>query len=145
MSSLAAPTHQPHALTIGFLTVPVEIRRQIYAEILVCKFHICFCCFDPEQITFDLDPDCRIQGLHPAILGVNKAIHDEAADVLYAQNRFRLSHLREKHLECPTLEPFFLAHRDRQRDADPPYMRPVGCADTGGQGRQGLETCTFCG
>lgn len=89
------------------LPVPFEIRRFIYTELLVCDRHISFRRFDREQNPFGLDRDCRALGLHPAILGVNKATNAEAAAILYAQNRFHLFYAPHEFPKCPDLEPFF--------------------------------------
>lgn len=89
------------------LPVPIEIRRLIYAELLVCDRHVLFRRFDREESPFVLDRDCRALGLHPAILGVNKATNAEAVAILYAQNRFHILYAPHEFPKCPDLEPFF--------------------------------------
>lgn len=70
----------PHLEALGFEAFPAEVRLKIYRELLINE---------DEQ---DLDPPEMCgnpgSGLHPQILACNKKIHDEAATVLYGENRF---------------------------------------------------------
>ena len=70
-----------------FFDLPLELRLQIYSELLVF----------PEPIVFELDYDpgllplvrCKRGGLCPALLRVNKKVYSEANMVFYSDNHFR--------------------------------------------------------
>ena len=71
----------------NFLQVlPLELRRQIYRELLLAK----------EEIAapgLDLRPkspskSVETHQLHPAILRVNKQTYSEASTILYEENKF---------------------------------------------------------
>lgn len=79
----------------GFLNLPVEIRLMIYENLLIHQ--------DGPYIMassyMHVDRTSREKplGLSPAILRVNKQIHNEASPVLYSKNRFRfLNHIDSK-------------------------------------------------
>lgn len=69
-----------HLRTLEFEAFPTEIRLKIYRELLVDKDGQEL---DPPEIRGFSD-----KGLHPRILACNRKIHDEAAAVLYGENRF---------------------------------------------------------
>ncbi|KAJ4141273.1 hypothetical protein NW768_000484 [Fusarium equiseti] len=68
---------QPHKT--GFLDLPVEIRLEIYDQLLITAPYTR--CGRP----------CPEQKVHASLLRTNRQIHDEATDLLYGSNTF-LSH-----------------------------------------------------
>jgi hypothetical protein len=71
-----------------FLELPTEIRLKIYAELLVVEESI------PLVLVYSTPPRAvrrrqRGDELSPAVLRLNKHIHDEAGPVLYSHNVFR--------------------------------------------------------
>lgn len=90
------------------LPVPFEIRQQIYNELLVCRDHIFLELAGSEQADFfAVVSNNGALGLHPSVLGVNRATNAEAAAALYARNRFRITYAPHRHPRCPSIEPFF--------------------------------------
>ncbi|KAJ9161147.1 hypothetical protein NKR19_g2579 [Coniochaeta hoffmannii] len=69
--------------------LPAEIRLKIYSELLVLEESI------PLVLEYSTPPLRAVRrrqkgdGLCPAVLRLNKQVHDEASPVLYSQNVFR--------------------------------------------------------
>ncbi|KAF9869467.1 hypothetical protein CkaCkLH20_13064 [Colletotrichum karsti] len=83
-----------------FLDIPIEIRLEIYSHLLLCP---------PLD---KLAPDTRpVQRLHPAILKVNRQIHDEASPILYCKNIF-LAH-ETLLASFPRLRPWYPPVKER--------------------------------
>ncbi len=82
----------------GFLSLPIELRTQIYGWVLISASEIKILtpyCEDKQQLV-----PARSGGVPPehdriytAILRTCKAIHDEAYTILYSQNQFTLVQL----------------------------------------------------
>ncbi|UPK93472.1 hypothetical protein LCI18_004407 [Fusarium solani-melongenae] len=68
------PSEQPHQT--GFLDLPVEIRLEIYDQLLRTTPYT-KCCRP--------GPDSKV---HASLLRTNRQIHDEATDLLYGSNTF---------------------------------------------------------
>ena len=72
--------------TFPLLSLPCELRLQIYENLLVTPEPVgpfCHCRYWRKQALWG-------RPLEPQILRVCRRVHDEAADVLYKQNAFRL-------------------------------------------------------
>ncbi|KAH7359749.1 hypothetical protein BKA66DRAFT_445259 [Pyrenochaeta sp. MPI-SDFR-AT-0127] len=65
----------------NFLSLPSEIRNNIYERLLVLQ----------EPIEFRYSKFERLQNLTPELLLVNKTIYREASSLMYAQNCFNIS------------------------------------------------------
>lgn len=68
---------------MSFLRLPIEIRVQIYSEVLVRS--------EPLDFSWVLSPILPSQryGLTPTILYLNKQVHSEASPLLYTNNVFQ--------------------------------------------------------
>jgi hypothetical protein len=64
-------------MSANFLSLPSEIRNDIYEQLLVLQ--------EPIKVWFG---QSQLQALTPGLLRANKTVHLEASSVLYAQNRF---------------------------------------------------------
>jgi hypothetical protein len=67
-------------LSVNFFSLPSELRNKIYEQLLVPQEPVA--CWIKPCVLF------QKEGLTPALLRVNKAVHSEASSILYAQNRF---------------------------------------------------------
>jgi hypothetical protein len=72
----------------GFLDLPVEIRLQIYSELLIQSETIVVPWTSGDWLT--TNTVC----VYPEILRVNKKIHSEASPILYSENRFKFPGFR---------------------------------------------------
>ncbi|KAF3905775.1 hypothetical protein AA313_de0204119 [Arthrobotrys entomopaga] len=70
--------------TITFLTLPPELRNQIYKYLLI--FNIPPLPPPPHHLSYYID--IPTPSLHVSILRVNRQIHDEASRILYSYNVF---------------------------------------------------------
>jgi hypothetical protein len=82
----------PSSTTMTLLTLPKELRLQIFSELLV----------DPDPIVFGANWDFsrspsrplvryKEDGLCPAVLQLNRQTHSEASPILYINNCFKFS------------------------------------------------------
>ena len=79
----------------SFLQVlPLELRRQIYSELLIAKHEVLPPVADLKAMyPIEINP---IKQLHPAILRVSKQTYSEAVNILYEDNHFYFNNT--KHL-----------------------------------------------
>ncbi|QSZ36731.1 hypothetical protein DSL72_006614 [Monilinia vaccinii-corymbosi] len=68
-------------MSTNFLSLPSELRNNIYEQLLVLQ----------EPISITMFWEFQPQELTPGLLRANKTIHGEASFVLYAYNRFDLT------------------------------------------------------
>jgi hypothetical protein len=97
-----------------FLLLPLEIRQQIYAL-----------CLEGRETHPVQWPALKFShDLHPALLGVNRQIHAEAAPFLYTKNRFTFLHPSDCNVFTYIMDKSFahtltsLIFRLRDRDSD---------------------------
>ena len=74
-----ASTSSKTGVPTSFFSLPRELRNQIYAYVLVDEDYI-----NPWDWNYP-------HMLFPQLLRTNKTLHDEAAEVLYAHNRFNFA------------------------------------------------------
>jgi hypothetical protein len=86
-SSSPLPPSPSRVSGLNFLDFAIEIRLKIYSELLVRSEPIVFVAnYRPSSPSLFLS---KREGLCPALLRVNKKVHDEARSLLYSNNRFR--------------------------------------------------------
>lgn len=90
-------------MVTNFFDIPLELREKIYFELLVV----------PDTIVVPLDPPgrkkwLRKRGLCPEILRVNKKTYREARQLLYSNNRFKITYAEPapEHPEHPLIAAF---------------------------------------
>ncbi|KAM7183862.1 hypothetical protein V8F20_012451 [Naviculisporaceae sp. PSN 640] len=75
----------------AFVDLPAEIRLNIYSYLLTGNEATGIWFYLQDRIRYRGHPTVSAQGLHTAILRVNKKIHQECTHFLYTENRFFLS------------------------------------------------------
>lgn len=84
-TSAPPPTPQPLPPLAPFLSLPLEIRRQIYSHLLLAP--------PTHPILWPSAPSTKPQRtIHPSILLANRQINHEATSLLYTHNRFSFHH-----------------------------------------------------
>lgn len=75
----------------AFLSLPTEIRLEIYDLLLICRFdRRTLSDIGGDTSQKELIPSC-VQGLKPAILQTCKQVYEEAIPILYSRNVFRFN------------------------------------------------------
>ncbi|KAJ5804777.1 uncharacterized protein N7518_001080 [Penicillium psychrosexuale] len=94
---------QPSASAVGFLSLPVEVRNEVYKYVLTV----------PDTIYLFQDPGGPVQSFEPqkpyrwlALLYINRQIYDEAKVVLYGTNHFTLQEVETMQSEGGLLKSF---------------------------------------
>ncbi|KAF2871087.1 hypothetical protein BDV95DRAFT_607369 [Massariosphaeria phaeospora] len=99
----AAATTPSKTETITFLTLPVEMRLEVYELLLVNRSNETAQGWETvgttnqKKIPLDEAQPGQDQGLEPAILRTCKQIYKEARSVLYSRNAFIIAKPREAH------------------------------------------------
>jgi hypothetical protein len=78
-------------MSTNFLSLPGELRNNIYEQLLVLQ----------EPIVCPTRPwrwHSPLRALHPELLLANKTVHREASSLLYAQNHFNLTMCTSEHV-----------------------------------------------
>ncbi|KAL8852685.1 MAG: hypothetical protein Q9221_002445 [Calogaya cf. arnoldii] len=79
---------------IHFLSLPLELRHQIYSELLITSFS------EPVLLWHDRKGREKSTSIHPQILRVCKQINAEAAPLLYERNILRLDMMTPEYYSC---------------------------------------------
>jgi hypothetical protein len=114
----ASASSTTSAMPISFLSLPPEIRNEIYKYIVVQREPIiCYTWSSSWELLYPLE-------LQAKILRANKTIHHEASFLLYSQNSFRIIQLRR--FELGTSEgPSFAAFLKRIGPENASYLQHI--------------------